>query len=191
VSRRIKLALMGVGILAIGLAVFFLVLNPMRGDISELQAQIEDEQTKIQSAKVELAAAEETRTEGRRNQARLMELAKMIPQDPEIPSLILQIQDLANKAGIEWIQVSFSDVRTAEGSTIGTIPISLQFTGTFYDVTDFIYRAEQMASGPGRLLTVKDVSLAPNATGSGSVSPDLSVNMTIYAFSVVTAPAAQ
>jgi len=192
VSSRIKLALAGIGIFAFALVIFFLVLNPIRGDISELEEKIEEEEGKISKAKIELAAAETTRNDGRRNQARLLELAKMVPEDPEIPSLVLQIHDLSSKAGIEWIQVSPGKPQAVEGAAYQIVAVSVTFTGTFFDVNDFMYRAEQMVAGPGRLLTVKNVSLAPEgSTGSGSTtkSPELSVRMTIYAFSLPAAAA--
>jgi hypothetical protein len=39
VNRRIKLALGGVGIAAVALAVFFMLINPMRVEISTLRVQ--------------------------------------------------------------------------------------------------------------------------------------------------------
>jgi Tfp pilus assembly protein PilO len=177
-SRRIKLALGGAGIVVVGLLLFFLVINPIRGDIGQLNTQIASEKEKIARLTQELQMAETVRKEGRQNQARLVELAKMIPNLPEIPSLILQLQDLADKAGIKWTQISPGDAKAVEGTTYEIIPLSLNFQGNFYDVTDFIYRAEQMVAGPGRLLAVKDVSLTPlNTTGM-----KLTVRMTVYAF---------
>jgi Tfp pilus assembly protein PilO len=192
-SRRIRLSLSAAGIVVVGLVVFFLLLNPMRSDISALKSQIAEENQKIAIAEQQLKVAEDTRSQGRRNQARLLELAKMMPSSPELPSLILQIQDMADKAGISWIQVSPSDARSLEGLAYSTVPLSCNFSGGFYDVSDFIYRIEQMVAGPGRLLTVKDVSLTPETIkGGGSVplSVILTVRMTVYAFVMTETTAA-
>ena len=75
----------------------------MREDIATVSANIEAEKTKLATALAELAAAETTQAEGMENQARLLELAKMVPYSEEIPSLMLQIQDLADQSGIEFI----------------------------------------------------------------------------------------
>ncbi len=189
-SRRIKFSLAGAGIVVVALLVFFLLINPIRGEIGELNTRIDEENQQIARLNQELQLAESTRNDGRRNQARLLELAKMMPSSPEIPSLILQLQDLANKAGIKWTQISPGEGKAVDGTTYQIIPLSLNFEGNFYDVTDFIYRAEQMVAGPGRLLAVKDVGLTPlDATGV-----KLSVRMTVYAFmitpSAAPAPAA-
>jgi Tfp pilus assembly protein PilO len=63
-----------------------------------------------------------------------------------------------------------------------TVPLALQFTGTFFDLNDFIYRAEQMAAGPGRILTVKTLSLALVGEDIAKASPRLTVGLTLYAF---------
>jgi Tfp pilus assembly protein PilO len=187
-NRRVKLIMAAVAIVAVALLVYFLLLSPMRGEISDLNLQVDQENAKIAAAQQQLSMAETTRSEGRRNEARLMELAKMIPAASEIPSLILQIQDLADKAGISWIQVSPAEPRPIEGLAYAIIPLSCNFSGSFYDVSDFVYRTEQMAAGPGRLLTVKDMALAPDTIKGGGRVPYsvlLSVRMTVYAFVMV------
>jgi Tfp pilus assembly protein PilO len=186
VSRRFRLILLGVVIGAVALAVYFLLISPMRGDISDLQSQIDEVDSLIETAQREVDNAAEIQKQGRENEARLIELSKMMPDTSEIPSLILQVQDLADKSGIEWIQVSPGTPGGSEGLEFLTLPLSLTFSGNFYDVSDFVYRAEQMVAGPGRLLTVKDLSLSPG-TASGSGSPVLNVQMTLLAFVMATA----
>jgi Tfp pilus assembly protein PilO len=114
----------------------------------------------------------------------LLELAKMVPLTEELPSLLLQIQDLADQAGIEFIQVTPGEATATESGEFQLIPLGLEFSGTYFDVSDFIYRAEQMVAGPGRLLAIKSVSLALGAETEASAvrSPELGVTMSIYAF---------
>ena len=114
----------------------------------------------------------------------MLELAKMIPPDGELPSLILQIQDLADKAGIDWLRITPSAALEGGADTYEILPLTLEFTGTFFDISDFIYRAEQMVAGPGRLLTVKSLDLRIGDVGPtpGVSHPELGVTMTMYAF---------
>jgi Tfp pilus assembly protein PilO len=125
------------------------------------------------------------------NQARLLELAKMVPDSEEIPSLLLQIQDLADQSGIEFISITPGE--PVEAGAFRIIPLQLEFSGTYFDLSDFVYRAEQMAAGPGRLLAVKALALrlaSEATTESGadtSQSPVLGVSMTLYAFETAVA----
>jgi Tfp pilus assembly protein PilO len=191
-SRRTRRIIAGVVLVVVLALCWFLLLNPVRGDIAAKNAEIDAERTKLSAAQVKLAQAETTRLEGRKNQARLLELAKMVPDSEEIPSLLLQIQDLADQSGIDFISITPGDAVQAKPFLI--LPLQLEFSGTYFDLSDFVYRTEQMVAGPGRLLAIKTIKLqlqgqgtaAAEATGS-SVSPVLGVTMTLYAFEIAPA----
>jgi Tfp pilus assembly protein PilO len=182
------MALSGVALLVIVAMAWFFLISPLRAQIATTDSAIGAEQTKIAAAQAKLAQAEVTRTEGEKNQARLIELAKMVPASTQVPSLLVQIQDLADQSGITFDSVTPGDAKEANGFQI--IPLTLEFTGTYFDLSDFAYRAEQLVAAPGRLLTVKSVDLqlggTTDSTGGTTKktkgSPDLKISMTLYAF---------
>jgi Tfp pilus assembly protein PilO len=189
VSRKVRLLLVALALLVVVLLCWFFLLNPLRGDITATKDSIEVERTQLSAAQAKLAQAQATREEGKKNQARLMELAKMVPASEELPSLLLQIQDLADQSGIAFIAITPGD--PVQSGRYAILPLELEFSGTFFDLTDFVYRAEQMAAGPGRLLAIKTLDLklaSENATTpAGSAgSPDLAVTMTLYAFQMAS-----
>lgn len=192
VNRTLRLIIVGVVLLVIVVLAWFFLINPLRQDIASVEASIETERAALTAAQAELAQAEAIREEGEKNRGRLLELAKMVPEGEQIPSLLLQIQDLADQSGIAFIAITPGAPVQSGGFDI--VPLALEFTGTYFDLSDFVYRAEQMVAGPGRLLAVKnlDLQLAAETEGSGSsaaVSPELAVNMALYAFQMA-APAA-
>jgi len=192
VNRTLRLIIVGVGLLVIVVLAWFFLINPLRQDIASVEASIETERASLTAAQAELAQAEAIREEGAKNRGRLLELAKMVPEGEQIPSLLLQIQDLADQSGIAFIAITPGDPVQSGGFDI--VPLALEFAGTYFDVSDFVYRAEQMVAGPGRLLAVKnlDLQLAAETEGSGSgaaVSPELAVNMTLYAFQMAASAA--
>jgi Tfp pilus assembly protein PilO len=190
-TRKMRMLLSAVALIAIVAVAWMFLISPLRANIADANASIADETTKLSSAQAKLAAAETTKAEGQKNQARLLELAKMVPQSSQVPSLLVQIQDLADQSGIDFL--SMSPGEPSESSGFQIIPLQLQFTGSYFDLSDFAYRVEQLVAGPGRLLTVKSIQLglgAASATTGESVqqaagdSPSLSVSMTLYAFSM-------
>ena len=185
-SRNLRLILMSVGLVAFAVVIYFVVLSPIRADIKNTNSAIADQQQKLQDANAKLGQADTVKAEGKRNEARLLELAKMIPPTPELPSLLLQIQDLANQSGIDFISIAPGDVQSAAGSQYETMPLDLTFSGTFFDLSDFVYRAEQMVAGPGRLLAIKTIGLTvSNGTTGGvtaSTSPKLDVHVSLLAY---------
>ncbi len=124
------------------------------------------------------------RDEAAYNQGRLLELAKLVPESEELPSLLLEIQWLASEAGITFLSITPGSPSIAQGFQV--IPLELKFIGSFFDVNDFVYRAEQLASGPGRLLSVQVLSLSLSSDTAGQtvagLSPKLSVTMTLNAY---------
>lgn len=179
-TRRNVYILVAVLLVVVLVAYWFLLLSPLRAKTAEVDAQIETELSQLSQNQARLAMLEQIKTDARRNEARLIELAKMVPERTEIPSLLLQIQDMATESGIDFMTISPGSAKAAGMYEI--VPLSLQFVGTFFDVNDFMYRAEQMAAGPGRVLTVKNVSLAPLSEDLAKASPRLAVTMTVYAF---------
>ncbi len=184
-NRRIVYILFAViVVVVIGLG-WFALISPTRQDVATTNSSITAERDKLATTQAQLRQAEETSKEGRQNQARLLELTKMVPNGDEIPSLLLQIQDLANESGISFMSITPSDLIQVNDYQI--LPLQVQFEGRFFDLSDFVYRAEQMVAGPGRLLAIKTLGLVPNSTdasSSGSVasSPTLKVSMVLYAF---------
>lgn len=198
-NRKIRLVLSGVALVVIVAMAWFFLITPLRASMAETNSAITAESTKLAAAQAKLAQAEVTRAEGQKNQARLLELAKMVPDSSQVPSLLVQIQDLADQSGIKFKSVSPGDPKESDGFQI--VPLTLEFSGSYFNLKDFAYRVEQLVAGPGRLLTVKSVQLQlRNAPTDGKAAPagdgpDLTVSMTLYAFCMDQAaadkPAAQ
>jgi Tfp pilus assembly protein PilO len=106
----------------------------------------------------------------------------------------LQIQDLADQAGVKFVAINPGDPVEEDGFEI--IPLQLQFEGTFFDLSDFVYRAEQLVGAPGRLIAVKSVQMqlgggteTEGSSAPAKKSPKLTVSMTLQAFCMSQTPA--
>ncbi|NLT34574.1 MAG: type 4a pilus biogenesis protein PilO [Gaiellales bacterium] len=183
-SRRNIYIVSGIALVAIVVAYWFLLFSPLQDRISQHDRQIEDERQRLTVLQTKLTQFATLKDEAARNKGRLLELAKLVPESEELPSLLLEVQELATEAGITFVSVTPSAASMSEGFQV--IPLELQFVGSFFDVNDFIYRAEQLASGPGRLLSVQALTLSVSSDTSGQsaagLSPKLSVSMTLNAY---------
>ena len=188
--RRRDLYIVG-GLLAVVVVAmyYFFVLSPLRAKVADTQTQIDAAQIELVTLQSRLAQMAQSKQVAKQNEARMLELSKMLPNEDEIPSLLLQIQDLATESGIDFMTMTPSKSTEATVGGYAPVPMSLQFAGTFFDVNDFLYRTEQLAAAPGRLLSVQTMTLAPVGTMTVGVSPTLTVNMTLLAYK--RAPAAK
>jgi type IV pilus assembly protein PilO len=187
-KRRTVYILAGIALVAVVLVAWFLLISPVRTKIADTTAQVQAQQKNLATAKAKLAKMEETKQQAEQNQGRLIELYKMVPAQDEIPSLLLQIEDLAIESGISAL--GMTPGKASGSGSFQIVSVQLQFTGTYFDVNDFVYRLEQLVAQPGRLLAVKDVTLGLTATSKAGASPQLTVNMNVQAFKTVPAAAA-
>ena len=96
---------------------WFFVLSPLRTKITETAAQVETAQTQLLTMQSKLAQMTQSQDEAKKNEARLLELSKMLPDEDEMPSLLLQIQDLATESGIAFMTMTPSTRRSRPGRT--------------------------------------------------------------------------
>jgi type IV pilus assembly protein PilO len=147
------LGLLGIVILVIGF--YFLLLSPLLGRLSE-QAQARDEkQDQLAQVQQEVNDLEEIRRNSPEIERQLLELSKRIPTQPQIPTFVVQVQEIANASGVTQLTVEPGDAAApAGGGDYQVIPVTMQFNGTYDEMRDFLLRMRNLA----RLVAVTDVS---------------------------------
>jgi len=111
-----------VGLVAVGLMVAFylLVLSPKRQEASDLQSQVDDLQSSLSQAQQEAAAAESAKHSFGIDYRRLVVLGKAVPADSDQTSLLVQLQHLADKSGVQFNAFDLSDASTSSAASAST-----------------------------------------------------------------------
>jgi Tfp pilus assembly protein PilO len=120
--------------------------------------------------------------------ANIFRLTKAMPNQVEMPNVILQLSQLAQQSGINFDQVSPGASATASSLT-GTAdttdpfaaePIEVAFTGSFYDLLAFLQRVRNLVrvdngrlQATGRLFDVSDIEFCVMANGSSCTTQPL------------------
>lgn len=141
-SRDQILVVVGVNALLI-VVVFLLVLLPQLSHLSDLTQQQQTQSQNLEDAKLNLQRLKSIETESAQTEAKLIKLTRRIPQDAEVPSLLVELQDVANSAGLDFSSAKLDSVVDKNG--FSEIPFTVQATGTFYSLVDYMYRIENMA----------------------------------------------
>ncbi|MHB1389840.1 MAG: type IV pilus inner membrane component PilO [Thermoleophilia bacterium] len=157
--------LIGLGVVVLLVAWYFLIIGPKRDGVSEAQSQIQTEKSKYEDNSNRLKRLDQERTAAKQTAGELMTLNKMVPGAAEVPSLIVELQQSANEAGIKFMRVAPGTTFASGGSTV--VPFEMKFQGNFFDVNDFLYRVENYArmqgtndtNVSGRLLSVISINL--------------------------------
>jgi Tfp pilus assembly protein PilO len=109
-DRSILIGLVIVGLLA---AFWFLLLSPKRDDAAALETQVDDLSAEVAAQEELAAAAEQAEADYGRNYQRLIVLGKAAPADGDTPSLLAQLTDLSERSHTEFASLTTEDVEAA------------------------------------------------------------------------------
>ena len=194
-SVRWQAIIAGVVFVLLVVAWFFLGFNPNRDRISELEEQQEQVVMEIGELRVRLERLLELRRQEPQLRAELTRMRDALPNDPRLPDFILQVQETANLAGIDFLSITpslpspFTPPGGAAQPTLQAISVSISTRGRYFEIEDFIVRMERMR----RAVRINTFALAPGGAAEDDPdqpggSPTMAVTFAMQMF--VNAPAA-
>jgi type IV pilus assembly protein PilO len=154
-----NILILGVLILvALAIAYYFLLFSPLRQDYLAKY----DERTRRESQKQQLEQTAAQLENIRRNaddiERQILELSKRIPEQAEIPTLVVQIEEVARAADVTQLRIEPGDPQAPPGGgDFSRIPITMSFEGTYEQLQDFLLRVRNLA----RLVTINAVNYEP------------------------------
>lgn len=177
-------AIVGV-VLLLGAAGWFLVISPQRSKAVELQKQIDETQSQIDTARSLVAKAKNT---PKIRVADLFRLTKAMPDQAEMADIVLELNHIARGTGITFQSI------TPGGSVVlsgyQAVPINVIFEGNFYDLVDFLFRVRTLVDvrrgaldANGRMFAVDTLSFVEGEDRF----PQIKATLTIDAFVFGTA----
>ncbi len=154
-NDRNILILGSLGIVVIVIGFYFLLLSPLLGTLNDRANEREDKQAQLEQLQQQVNELEEVRRNSPEIERQLLELSKRVPTQPQIPTFVVQIEEIAGASGVTQLVVEPGDAAPpAGGGDYQTIPVTMQFNGTYDEMQDFLLRTRNLA----RLVTVTDVS---------------------------------
>lgn len=119
-----------------------LVLRPQISKISDVKKMQQEEQKKKQNAEATLKRLQDAKKQAAETEAKLIEVKKRLPEDPQLASFIVEIQDMANQAGINLVSITPEEMAQQKNYT--NIPLKIHIEGDFFDIVDFLYRLQDL-----------------------------------------------
>jgi Tfp pilus assembly protein PilO len=95
-------------VVAAAIAFWTLALAPKRSEADKLDAQIESLSGSVESARSELALAENARHTFPTAYHQLVELGQAVPASDETPSLLIELQTLAQESGVAFESIQLN-----------------------------------------------------------------------------------
>ncbi len=186
-QARDRLLLTAGVVLAVLVATWMFWVSPERKAAAAVAAQVTQAQQTLQTAQSQLATAETSKAKYASAYVALVNVGKAVPATPELPSLIYELDQATNVRNVSFDSItagggsgsSSGSSGAATPSAFTPLPLTFQFTGTFFDLYHLLGRlnsfAVQTKKGTlivtGRLLTITGATLAPAGQGASSSSP--------------------
>jgi len=181
-----------VGLLVYALAGYFLLVSPQRGKAADLKSKTAATQLQIDQNR--LAAAQAKATPPIRV-AELFRLTKAMPDSVDMAGVVLELSHVARGSGIEFASITPQGAAAATGYS--SIPITLEFDGNYYELSDFLFRLRNLVrvqagqlDAVGRLFVVDAISFSESTRSFPQIKASLTVHAFVYGDVSTTAPPA-
>jgi Tfp pilus assembly protein PilO len=186
VKRQIPVApVIGLALAIVAAVAYFIFIRPVRAESGRLDGQIAELETQISAARLAArpAAGPKIRV------ADLFELTKAMPDHTDMAGIVLELNSVAEATGIRFQKIEPGTPAPKNGYSV--IPISLTFQGSYYDLSDFLFRLRNLVSirdgklsASGRLFTLDSLDMHQAPTGF----PNIDAVITVSAFTYGGAP---
>ncbi len=154
-TNRNLLILGALGIIVLMVAYYFLLLSPLLGRLNEQSQAREDKQAQLAQVQQDVNELEEVRRNSPEIERQLLELSKRIPAQPQIPTFIVQAEEIAKGSGVTQLTVDPEPATSPEGGgDYQVVPVTMQFQGTYDEMQEFLLQTRNLA----RLVTVTNVT---------------------------------
>lgn len=190
ISPTTASVLVAAGALVVLLAGMFALVMPQRHKASSLTEDIASTQTQIVTAR---ALAAQKPEQQRIRVADLFKVVKAMPDDSDMTGIMLQLQQTASDAGVEF--ASIQPQASVAGLGYAEQPIDLAFDGNYFSLTDFLFRLRKLVTvhhgaldATGRLFSVGRIDFAPAEKGFPQIAATVRVSAFVYSPAAATSP---
>lgn len=183
ITPRNRLILTIVLAVVVVLVLAGLLIYPQLGKLKDLDQQIAETQTQIDQAQALLEQRQAIKAQAAETAAALLRLSNEVPASPELPSLIIELQDTANESGIEFTTLTPAEPEARAGYS--AIVLTLNGTGQWADAIDFMQRLNKLT----RQVRIVGYTAAPIAATANNPQ-EVSLQFTLEVYTLASASSA-
>lgn len=158
-SPRTRIILSVLAVVVLLVAFFFLFIRPRQQELTTVREDIEAEEARTVQLQTELARLQELQANAPELDAELARIRGFVPKDDEVPNFIFLVQDAANAAGVDFVQITPELPKPPpEGAALAEIRTTIGAGGGYFAIQDFIRRLHAL----DRAVRIDSISLGGN-----------------------------
>ena len=172
----------GLCLLLYGGVGYMLLVSPKKGEAARLDEEIAATNVELMAARAATDAQEDTQPIA---VADIFRLATAMPSAPDMPGILLELSRIAEETGVR-----FKSITPQSSAALGefqVVPIEVAFDGSFYALSDFLFRLRTLVSvrrgelhASGRLFSVGRVEFSESDRGFPLLAASLSLKAYVY-----------
>ncbi len=171
-------------LVALAAAIVLLLVLPKFQELGRVNDEIEVANQEIDSAEVLLGKRMAAKDNAARTSADLLLLGNRMPESPELPALIISLQDLADASGVRLLRVAPAAAAVEGGQGYGAFEVELALQGRWADYVDFLRRLQSTPRGLRVVQMVVLEHVPESAAGEGPEAPVIPDTLTEIAMTV-------
>ncbi len=173
-------AVAGALVVAVAVAGYLFAIKPKRDELAKVDAEVAIVQAQIVAATrlAQTAAGDDAAAAIR--VADLVTIAKAMPDELDMPGIILELNIAASEAGVQF--ASIEPGTATVGSGYMTVPINVSFEGSYYELTELLFELRHLVTvrdgvlnADGRLLAITSINLQEGTDGFPQVKAALNL----------------
>lgn len=170
-----KMILAIVAIVAVALLVVVLVILPLFTQMGTLDAEMTAALQQKQQAQALLAQLEQAKLRASQTQAELLRVGTQMPDSPQLPTLIIELQDMANQSGVYYTTFAPGQPTPVPAKNLTEIPLNVVTQTTWADLLDYTRRLNKST----RLIRVTNITITPIASTATTETADQAQQLTV------------
>jgi Tfp pilus assembly protein PilO len=171
-------------VVALAVALFFLLVFPKMGEVGEAEDELEQAQREELTLQTQLATLQAARDQAPEIQRQLARLRRQIPPVADLPGVINELQDITDVSGVDFFAISPGQPTPAPQGQAAEIPAQVQVVGTFFPVDEFLFRLETLP----RASKVVSITVAEGPEGLPQI--DVTMDVRFYTTDTEAGPGA-
>jgi type IV pilus assembly protein PilO len=166
--------------IAIGLAVLIVVLcavflwKPQFDRVSNAKTELQNLENQLAQKKSELQKLQQAKAEAPKVESESLSLSKSIPEEEDVPSLIVEIEQVATESNVKLLNLNFTAPQV--NGSYSTMNFSSEVDGSYFNLADFFYEVSQMP----RQVKVKSIDFSMGQNGYPILSTKVEFETYVY-----------
>lgn len=156
-SSSQKLIISVLIVVVVVIAAVLLLVVPQINRLSTLGAEIDQANADYEAASLLLERRQEAKANAAATESELLRLSNQVPDAPELPAFIIDLQNTANESGLDFARIIPGDPAIEEGEVWTTIPIEITVQGSWADYVEYLRKIR----GVVRQVRVADFDVVP------------------------------